>query len=224
MKLVIPRYGISITLPENQVSILTVENPEAYAWIVGDLWRQCNGQAGEIILSEIDEPFKISSKMELIFNPYGINCNERKVLSKLYSEIQTYCHESFEEKFMQINSEAISLLEKLFTMVSYPMTIQYEMNFEGLLKLFDAKIDIEKVDIATYMLEYMKIKKKILKVDVFVIINLKQFLSDEELMELYKSLWYEKIFLVILEGVETRPCISGEKRILLDYDLCIIET
>lgn len=224
MKLVIPKYGISITLQENKVSILTVENPEAYTWIVGDLWRQCNGQIGEIILSEIDELLKISSKMELIFNPYGINCNERKILSKLYTEIQAHCRESLEEKFLQINSEVISLLENVFTMVSYPMNIQYEMDFEGLLKLFDAKIDIEEVDLATYMLEYMKIKKKILKVDVFVAVNLKQFLSDEELMELYKSLWYEKIFLLILEGVETRPCISGEKRILLDYDLCIIES
>lgn len=223
MKLVIPKYAINLPINENQISVLTIENPEAFSWVIGDLWKQCRGNMGESILSNKDEIYKMSSRVEMIFNPHAVNCNDRKILSKLYGELKELAQESLGREILEVNSSIVNLLEKVIEQVEYPIEVQYEIDIEGLLKLYDAKINVEFENLLVYLLEYMKIVKRIIKIDIFVVVNLKQFFPEEELNEFYKNLWYEKIYLVILEGYESRACKSYERHVLLDYDLCVIE-
>lgn len=55
-----------------------------------------------------------------------------------------------------------------------------------------------------------------------VFIGLKQYLTTDELKQLYEFVYYEKINLIIIESFHS-PHIHGEKCWLLDKDLCIID-
>ena len=52
-------------------------------------------------------------------------------------------------------------------------------------------------------------------------VNLRSFLSDEQLYELIKNVSYEDISLLLIESKE-RSCISGVNRYIIDMDLCEI--
>ena len=55
-----------------------------------------------------------------------------------------------------------------------------------------------------------------------VFINLKTFLSKEEVEELYKECFYRKINIILFENYDNNCIIENEKRIIIDSDLCEI--
>ena len=63
MKLVNTYYNIELEILENYVTVLSVENPLVYTKIIGDIWKQVNGEDGDFVLSDGDKIKNISKEM-----------------------------------------------------------------------------------------------------------------------------------------------------------------
>lgn len=87
-------------------------------------------------------------------------------------------------------------------------------------------ISIEINDYADSLLEkiiqYIKLMNQICGVEIFVIPNLKTYFSIEEIIQFYEFSIYNKIYLIVLESIQT-PHIESEKGWIIDEDVCIIE-
>ena len=92
MKLVCSEYGLEIELEENKVQVLLIEKQEIALAMTESLWRQSNGGAGIFILSAADKIHNIAKEVCVILNLFDINCNDRKILNKLYQEIALVQH------------------------------------------------------------------------------------------------------------------------------------
>lgn len=222
MKLVYPEYQLEVSLRENQITILTIENPRAYARLLSDLWNQTQGAEGGFILSECEKILSISRELECIFNPFALDCNDKKVIHKLYQELKEQAEENLLLETTKINREIILYLQKLLAQVPYALNYEVDLELPALLKIYDVKVDSIGTGMLEKLVEYMKVLNQICHMRIFVFVGLKQYLTREELEKLYEFVFYEKIILCIVEAVQT-PRINGEKNWLLDKDLCIIE-
>lgn len=222
MKLVYPEYQLEVSLRENQITILTIENPRAYARVLSDLWNQTQGAEGGFILSECEKILSISRELECIFNPFALDCNDKKVIHKLYQELKEQAEENLLLETTEINREIILYLQKLLVQVPYALNYEVDLELPALLKIYDVKVDSIGTGMLEKLVEYMKVLNQICHMRIFVFVGLKQYLTREELEKLYEFVFYEKIILCIVEAVQT-PRINGEKNWLLDKDLCIIE-
>ena len=54
------------------------------------------------------------------------------------------------------------------------------------------------------------------------ILNLKQFLTEKQVGQLYEFCFYEKIHLINLEG-QKNYTLKQEKCVIMDKDLCVID-
>ena len=72
MRLVNTFYNLELELKENQILILSVENPKIYREFLKDLWNQYKGDDGNFILSDNTKELKISQKIECIYNIFNI--------------------------------------------------------------------------------------------------------------------------------------------------------
>lgn len=222
MRLVYPEYGVELEFAENQVLVWAVEQPRAFAKVTGELWRQIQGADGGFILSEADKIYNMSKKMEFIVNPISISCNDRKIISKLYQELQNLASNELLEKTSDLNSRIITYLDELVSAVPYPLEFQLELDLAALMKGYGVTVEDRAENLLEKLIDYLKIMRQICHMDTFVILNLKQYLDKEELQSLYEFVFYEKINLLILEGKFT-GCSNNEKYLILDQDLCIIE-
>lgn len=223
MTLLIPKYDLRIKIQENEVNVLCIENHDAYAYIIKNLWQQINGGEGELILSEGEKELKISKNMELITNPFAVDCNDKKILNKLYIDLAENIKENYVVEMSGINAQIVNLLDEVMSDVSYPLTSNIELDSIGLFKLYGIQMDMEKDDYISYLLGYMKLKHRICKVKIFVILDLKNYMDDTMIQELYKNLFYAKIFLIVISGYEYEKHLECEKTLILDKDLCIIK-
>lgn len=222
MRIIHRKYGIEIPLQENQIQVLQIENPRAFVDIAGDLWRQVHGETGEIILSENEKEEKLSKNLECIFNPFALECNDKKILSRIYQEIQEEAKDSLIQETVDFNERLLLYLDRLVQQSPYGLEYDFDMDTVGLLKLCNVRLNVMNTTFEERVVEYFRVMKQVCKIRVFVGIHLKAYMSVQQLQQLYEFCFYEKIHLVLLESSESEDCF-GEKRWILDKDLCIIE-
>lgn len=221
MKLVCSEYGLEIELEENKVQVLVIEKPEIALSMIESLWKQSNGDEGIFILSNKDKIHNVAKEACVILNLFDIDCNDRKILNKLYQELSLVAQVQMYEEEAEINSAIVGFLENLLQKVTYDLDIRYEFDISGLLKLYEVKIGGEGQNIVERIINYIRSMHQICHVSYFVFAHLKQYLSTEQLNILYEFAMYEKVFLILVEGIE-REKVECEKYWILDKDMCII--
>ena len=223
MKAIYAKYGIELSLEENQIITLVVENPKVMSDMLRDIFRQINGEEGGWILSENDKIFPLEKTGVLLDNPLTADCNEKKILAKLYKELSEQAKTSLYEECTQVNFHIVDFLEKLFATVPYHLEMELDVDVAGLLKLYGVKIESDGADVLENLIDYLRAISSICNIHVVWILNLKQFLTEEQVDQLYEFCFYEKIYLINLEG-QKNYSLKQEKCVIIDKDLCVIDT
>lgn len=222
MKLVNVDYQLEILLKENEVNILVVENPYAYTSLVQSIWKQCEGINGKWILSKQDISLNIPKSMKCIINPFSININEKSIITKLYQELKYLSDENFLIESNHLNSQIVQFIDQLTNSTSYPLIFNTDYNVTNLLKLYDVKLDTTGDSFLERIVEYLKVMNQICHINIFVFVGIKQYLSEEELQQLYEFIFYEKIYLILFESKQYK-ILDNENIFIIDKDLCIID-
>lgn len=222
MKIVHRGYNLAFSIEENQVIVLSVENTRAYAELLQDIWNQSQGGEGGFILSEKEKVLKISKEVECIFNPFALECNDRKLVTHLYQQMKEQADNFLMEETMQINTEINRFLDTLIFQIPFVLKHNQEFDILNLFKLYEVKFDSDVDTVLERIIEYLRVMSKICGIVLYVFVGLKHYLNPNELNELYQFAFYEKIKLILLESIHL-PLNEGEKGWIIDADLCIIE-
>lgn len=221
MRLLISNYDIELELEENKVTVISAESPRVYRDLLENLWKQANGEDGIFIFSEGTKRKNISKEVECIFNVFSIDINSKKVISKLYSELKEQSQTVLQEETSELYANLLEYFDKLLMTVPYNLQFDISTEITSLLKIFNVAVINQNDDILEKIIEYIKALNKICSINVFVFIDLKHYLSEEELRMFYEFVFYEKIQIIIVEPVHT-PKLTEEKCCIIDKDLCII--
>ena len=222
MRLVYPAYQLEVFLPENQITVLSIENPTAYSAMLHDMWNQAQGNIGGFILSDGDKIRSISKEMECIFNPFSLDCNDKKIINKLYQELKENADTYLINEGNELNRSIIKYLDQLFLKVPYALDYNIDFDLLSIFKAYSVKLECFCANLLERIVEYLKVMNRICNIHIFVFVDLKHYLTENELVQLYEFVFYEKISLIIIEPNHSKR-VSGEKCWLLDEDLCIIE-
>lgn len=221
MKLVNSKIDYLVDFKENIVNVLVLENQDVMSYVVYDLWNQCAGNDGDFILSDKKE-LKLDKNMQLIINPFDIDFNNKKIISTLYNNLSQIANEYVEEK-AYINANILSLLDDIILKDKYP-NIEYSLDFSwnDIFKLYSVKIEDNTETLISRLIDYMNLISSYIDVKILTLVNIKSYLSENELIELYQSASYNKIQLLLIESIE-RKILSNEEVCIVDSDKCIIE-
>lgn len=221
MKLVCASFGLEMELLENYVTVLVVENAGYLTEIVSSLKKQSDGEEGIFVLVENDKIEKIDKKLALVIDPFSISINERKIINKLYTKLGEIAPDYFEDK-AKLTEDAIVLLDKLVVASPFAnLVYDLDYNWMELFKGFNVRFEEMAVTLVEKLVEYMHILTNLLGIKVLCLVNIKAYLNKQELMELYKVAFYNKINLLLIEMAEGEM-IGEEKVYIIDSDRCLI--
>lgn len=222
MKLIHSEYDIKIELKENVVNLLVIEDRSIMSELVCELYNQCNGQDGRFILSDNLKELKIGKEISIVLEPFTINCNERKVISKLYQELEGLALENLYVESMELYSDITKYSNELCQMVPYNLTTRSDFTPLDIIKISDVKIEEDDSTLLEKIINYLGVMGSICRIKLVIFVNLKTFLNHEEIDELYKYSNYNKIHLLLIESTYNVDSIC-EKTIVIDKDKCIID-
>lgn len=107
--------------------------------------------------------------------------------------------------------------------MDYSVTYDPLINCADLLEAFHLRIDKESMSLPEQILEYMKIMRTVEKRQLFIWINLHACLTYEELELLYRSIFYEKLQVLLIESAQPEKIHPDEHLRIMDRDMCEIE-
>ncbi len=221
MRLLCDRLGIDIELSENMTQIIVLEDVALYSGFVRELWEQHKGNDGEIILSDNGTSLKFGKNIEVVINPFDIDCNNKKILSRIYQEtVEIIQNEKIDDAF-EINRRVISLLDDTVGKLPYDLDYNLDLNLQSLLKLYDLTVRMDAETYPELLSQYIDLMAKACGVKCFVFVGLRKYLTQENLENLYKDVFYDKIYLIDIES-DIGMRLDTEKVAILDKDQCLI--
>ena len=215
------RSNIKVDIEEGKVSVLVIENPSIMRNILLELEAQLQGESGNFVLSADYEPVSIHKNLVLVKDPLNIDCNDKKILTKLYQNIadEEKMHNSTERDKFDV--AYLEYLKELCLLSPLPLAYDERLSLAELLKIAHVVIDHAARNYVENLWLYIKVMGELLHIKVFAFVNLKCFLSNDELNLLYKQCFYEQKLLLLIESYDL-PFRTDEKKCIVDVDGCVI--
>lgn len=222
MKFVNPDYGLDMQLSDERPAILVIESKRLRAEIVDKLHRQCSGEDGNFVLSEGQKVLKLPKVMDFILEPFTLDINNRKVLTKLYQKMTEYGNEVLYEEQSQINRRIIELFDRISLNVPYNIEYGLDFNVESLCKAYDVRLETSGDGLLNKIMDYVKVMNQLCGYKAFAMLNMNFYLNVEEVKFLYEFAAYQKICLLMME-FEMPALIPDNNCCIIDGDCCMIE-
>lgn len=222
MKLI--HFGLSGTLLDDGIDFAEwiIESPESFSGYVLELSTQIDGNEGQFVLSDKNKELDLAKKAELIFNPFTVDINERKILNKLYMELSDLSKE--EEMYIKTVELLRHLQEYMLELeqcTEYILEFDQETDMSALLKAVNIHYETRDMYFLERLVQYMKVLAAVVGIKVFMFVNLRSYLTDHQMQEVIKEMKYQNIKGLFIES-QQRSCMEGVKQYIIDVDRCEI--
>lgn len=222
MKLVHPDLDRQILFDNSRSCEWVIESPTLFAKYVEELYSQSEGKDGAFILSENDKEIDMGKYMEVIINPFAVNVNDKKILSKLYMELlELSVADNLYLLTQKIKSELQSYMLQLEYTSPYMMTMDLETDMTNIMKAMGVKIENYADNYFENLVLYIKIIAELLQKKIVVLVNIGSYIEREQMEQLLVTAMHSEIKLLLIENEERN--FSGEViQYIIDKDGCEI--
>ena len=222
MKLVHQDFSRPIFEEKDNFVELIIESQECMRAYISELAGLCKGQEGRYVLSDKEKEVDLAKNVEIIFDIFSLEINEKRILNKLYSEMNELAKS--EEFFVKTQEVILGIQKYLLDLeyaTDYILTFEQEIELPALFKA--ACLRLEEIEEYYFerIIRYVKIVVSILHIRVLVFVNLRSYLTDEQIQELMEEALRQQIYVVLVENSQ-KNCIEGGKRYIIDKDMCEI--
>ena len=220
MKLV--HVNMERKLLDNVVTEWVIEAPEEFTRYVQELYMQCEGAAGDFVLSDGEKELGITKNVEFLDSVLDLDVNERKILGKLYADLEQL---AYSEKFVVRTQEMIQYLRtyifELEQETDFMLDVDDGVDMSAIFKGNGVKLETVETGILEKIVHYIKVVRLLLKKQVFVFVNVRSYLTVRQVEQLIKEAAYQEVQILLIENV-MRDCVNSERRCIIDSDKCEI--
>lgn len=218
MKLKINGFDNEIIFNDENINILEIKDSKCFTHIIKILNEKINGiESNEIFLLDNNEnELNMGKEMYMIFDLFNIDYNSKKIISKIYEIISENIKKNQDH---EIENETIKLRNYIIQEINelpFEFVMKRELEISEILKLYNLKIDpinyasiLERAELLIDIISTLQIAK------ILVLPNLKTYLSEDELVALYKYSLYNNVKLLLIERYNTKK-LEYEKTMLID--------
>lgn len=212
----------NIYFKRNNIAEWIVESPELFGMYIGELYEQYIGKDGRFALSHDEKLLDVSRSMEIIFHPFSLDINEKKLLSKIYIQLQTLANDEIMYlKTREIIQELQQYFFELEQNYEITLTIEDDIDLQILFKLLGVKTESTTKDYFEKLMLYIRLQNIFLSKKLFVLVNARCYLSDEQIIELSLFAQHNEVYILFYEGYQ-RDFTNFENRYIIDKDKCEI--
>lgn len=223
MKLVYTELEKQLVFQENKVNVLVIERKELFRRMIQELDKQIRGEEGGFVLSDNNKTMKIDKEVCLILNPFALDINSRKALTGLYNELgKLGLNEENYLKTCILKGQIAEYIYDLLNQVDYALKFQDDFNLQSLFKALEVEFEAGEENFLEGLVYFMDVCSKFQKIKILAFVNLKTYLTNDDLQKFYKEAFYRKMHLLLLENSIEQE-LAEEVVCIVDDDLCVVK-
>lgn len=221
MKFAYPRLHQVIEIREGEIAGLVVENQRFMYALVADINRQIQKEDGEALLSIDNTPVEISQYVELLADYWSFELNQKSLLSKIVSAMGNLAQN---ERFYEQTNRLLAMAEGYINELAYEFDMEISCNpitTQAFIKAIGVHIEVTSDSLCEQLLAYMKLIREFDRDKLFIFVNLRSFLSLDELQAFSDTVTMHGYRVLYIDNREY-PILAQEQRLVVDKDLCEI--
>ena len=222
MKLVHSELSGEILSDDMAFTEWIIESPKYFSEYLQELCFQCEKGEGRFVLSQGNQECEISKHVEVMIDPFAVDINSRKILNKLYASLEKIAREEeMYTKTLELTAYIHEYLMQLEQQTNYILSFNDNLEMTDILKAVGVRHEEIEDNFFEKLIRYVKIAVEVLSTKVFVLVNIRSYLTDEQVQELIQETVYQEAQILFVENQE-RACMQGGMRYIIDRDGCEI--
>jgi CRISPR-associated protein Csn2 len=221
MKLAFPDIKTVLTFEENVVTALIVEHQGLFRKIMSDLSVQVGGEDGESVFSIANTPKPFKGHVELVQQWMPFDLNTKTLQAALLKAVEKEALSR--NNFQRTNA----ILENIKHQIrEWALIVPHEVELNALtvttlLKASGLGFAQVQTHFQEQILTYVRLVRELIGEKLFIFVNLRSYLMDEEIEKLTTDLCGEKFKFLLLDS-SMRKRLARERRLIVDCDYCEI--
>jgi CRISPR type II-A-associated protein Csn2 len=215
MKMLLSNYENDLEFDNYHINTIEILDKKAFYQFLKDI-NNINIQ-DNISFIEKGELVNIQSKISIIYNYINFEFDNKKIINNILDKINSNLDEKDEEEINKIYKKLKSIYTNIIKEIDLELEIEEDFSIQDISKMMKPRI-VNKNNLIDNLLLLIDIESE-LKIDELIIfVNLKGYLDNEELTELYKYAIYKNINILLIDN---NKYITNkfEKKLLIDEDL-----
>lgn len=202
------------------VCTLVLENKKFYRQTVSKLIEQSVSGIGDFVLSEDDEILAFDKYVQIISDIFCVDASiDKFIVTNVQKDVAKSAQFEMPIEMTELFAHINHFMSRLCCAYDSDIVFDDINDIAGLLKLYRLRPDCEGLCLIEKLLLYMELQRKYSKKRLFVIVNLKSCLTNEEIDRFFKDVLYRKLNLLCVESLDGKTC-QYESKIILDNDMC----
>ncbi|NLL44455.1 MAG: type II-A CRISPR-associated protein Csn2 [Mollicutes bacterium] len=216
MKLNVKYIDSDIILSNDYIFSVEINNKGLFYRFINDLNNIANGNMIEDIYLYKDlNEVNIANRISVIIDYFNIDFNSKKVLAFINNLIVGSINEKDILSINQYYNKILDIILDNTDDINISLEVNDEFDIQNIIKLF--KITVKNKDnILDKITLFIDLEKELSINEFIVLVNIKQYLTKEELIELYKYAIYNQIKLLLVDYGYYGVTIENEKKIVID--------
>ncbi|MBQ3409270.1 MAG: type II-A CRISPR-associated protein Csn2 [Clostridia bacterium] len=219
MKLLIKGFENEVVFSNQYINVIQIENKALFQSITNQLNTAINGEVDEtdvVLLSDNGDELDFENTAYMMTDLYNIDINNKKILTKIQEKI---LKDFSLENVSNIDKNIQEIREILISEVNeFPLEIgiKDDVRLNDILKLFCIRIEKSNfTDIVKRIEAVIDIIANLKVASILVIPNIRSYLDNYQIIEIYKYSLYNGIRILILESNKYKKS-KYEKVLLID--------
>lgn len=217
MKITVSYLENNIEINNENINVLEIENKKIFFRLINDLNQICNGNVIEEIKTFIDDKeVSITNKVNVISDYFNIDFS--KYMLSINKLINENLKDNSDKSLLLLYKKLIQKYNSIISTVDLPIMVNNDVTIESLTKILKLKINY-KNSIIENLFSIIELERSLKYSKFIVLVNLKQYLDDTELKELYKYSIYNNVNIILVDFQCYGCSHDFEKKLIVDDNL-----
>lgn len=217
MKITVSYLENNIEINNENINVLEIENKKIFFRLINDLNQICNGNVIEEIKTFIDDKeVSIINKVNVISDYFNIDFS--KYMLSINKLINENLKDNSDKSLLLLYKKLIQKYNSIISTVDLPIMVNNDVTIESLTKLLKLKINYKNLIIEN-LFSIIELERSLKSSKFIVFVNLKQYLDDNELKELYKYSIYNNVNIILVDSQCYGCSHDFEKKLIVDDNL-----
>lgn len=220
MKIKINYLDNMLEIKNDRILCLEVENKRYFYRIIENLYNISNSEITEEIVAydNNSKEINISNKIKIFINFFNFDFDSKKYSTDINKYIINELEEIDKTNLLKSYNKLVDTFLKILNKSDLPLQIMEEITVENIIKNLKLTIS-SKNDLLSNLLLLIELEKVLKSNNLLIFVNLKQYLNDEELNELYKYAIYNSINLLMIDSQCYKNVNNYENKLIIDSNL-----
>lgn len=219
MNMNIDYFDNKINFNGEHINVIEIENKKYFYRLVKDLYTMfLEGCVNDITFFEKDKEKNMNGKLKVFTNFFNFEFDSKKYTNDISKYVSGNIAEKEKNILLSLYNKIIKTYTKILNNIDLPLNVENEVTIENITKFIKVSIDNSN-ELLDSLFLLIDLESTLLTNNILFFINLKQYLSTTELIELYKYAIYKEIKIVLIDSQSYGVTLKYEKKYIIDENL-----